>query len=167
MTVTEFLRSSHLFKGLPSDHLQLLLPCCREETAEKEAVIFREGEPAKSLYVVEEGRIGLRMTRDRPDGSSTGPTTVASVGPGEAFGWSAIIEPRFFTLTAIAVEPSKLILMEGTALREVLNLNRDIGYLVMVNVANLITERLAETREAFVYDRSWVHYQQRLSSDYR
>ena len=140
----------------------MLVPVCQEKVAIKDALILKQGDFARSLYLVDEGRIGLQMTLERPDGSSTGPKTVASIGPREAFGWSALVKPYRITLSATSVELSRLIAIEGPALLELLGRHRDIGYLVMANVASLIAERLAETREALVYDRSYVEYLQHL-----
>ena len=152
---------SSVFQGVPEEDLQSLVPLCREKMAIKDALVLKQGEPARFLYLVDEGRIGVQMALERPDGSSTGPKTVASIGPREAFGWSALVKPYRSTLSATAVELSRLIALQGSTLVELLGKHRNIGYLVMVNVASLIAERLAETREALVYDRSYAEYLQR------
>ena len=156
MTMERFLRESQLFRGVRNQHLQLFLPMCRQDSVTKGAPIFLEGEPARFLYIVTQGRVALEMRLERPDGSVAGPTTVASIGPGDAFGWSALVEPHILTLSAKAVEPSELLLIGADAFREVLGHYPDVGYRVMVNVAKLLAERLSQTREAFVYERSWV-----------
>lgn len=165
MSVERALKMSPVFQGLSEKDLELLVPVCREEVAIKGAVVLDQGEQAQCLYLVVEGRIGLHMNLERPDGSSTGRTTVASIGPQEAFGWHALVPPFRSTLAATAVELSRLYALEGSTLREILDQHRDMGYQVMVNVASLVAERLAETREAFVYDRSYVEYLQRLPKD--
>ncbi len=152
---------SSVFQGVPEEDLQLLVPLCQEKMAIKDALVLKQGEPARFLYLVDEGRIGIQMNLERPDGSSTGPKAVASIGPREAFGWSALVQPYRSTLSATAVEMSRLIALEGSTLLEHLGRHPNTGYLVMVNVASLIAELLAETREALVYDRSYVEYRQR------
>jgi len=71
------------------------------------------------------------------------------------------VEPYLSTLTVTAVEPCKLVSVDGASLRAALNHHKDIGYLVMANLTRLIAERLAETREALVYHRTWVEYVER------
>ena len=88
---------------------------------------------------------------------------MASLGPCEALGWSAIIELHLNNLSATAVEPTRLLHVEGSLVQEMLSLNNAMGYHVMENLAKLLGERLGETREALVFQRSWVHYQQQLS----
>lgn len=136
-------------------------------TLEKGDRIFEQGEPAVFIYIVQEGRVALEMTLERPDGSLTHTTTVASVGQGEAFGWSALVEPYVLTLSAKAVECCELILIEGQKLREVLKRDGDMGYLVMANVAKLLAGRLMRTREAFVYERNWLFDEKRGPQDFR
>ena len=153
---------SSVFQGISEEFLELVVPVCREEVAIKGALILKQGDPARFLYLVGEGRVALQITLERPDGSSTGPKTVASIGPREEFGWSALVKPYKSTLSATAVVPSRLVVLEGSTLLDLLNKHRDMGYLVMVNVASLIADRLAETGEAFVFDRSYVEYLQSL-----
>ena len=167
MSIREALRISSVFQGVSEEGLELVVPLCREEVAAADASILNQGEPARSLYLVSEGRVGLFMTLERPDGSSTGPKAVASIGPREAFGWSALVQPYISTISATGVEPSRLIVLEGSTLLELLSKHGDMGYLVMVNVATMITERLAETRESMVYDRSYVEYLQSLPKNMR
>ena len=117
MSIMQTLRESKLFAGVGEEHLQALVPAFRRIDVEKESIVLKEGEPARYVYLVEEGRVILHVNLERPDGSSTGPTTFASITPGEAFGWSALVEPRLNTLSASAAERSSLIRVEEAALR--------------------------------------------------
>lgn len=162
MTVKDTLRNCSLFSGVGGEDLERLAPAFSQMTAMKGDVILKEGEHAPSLYLIEEGRVSLQMTLERPDGSSTGPTPVASLGPGEAFGWLALIDLHLNTLSATVVEPTRLLHVEGSLVQEMLSLNKAMGFQIMGNLAKLLGERLGETREALVFQRSWVHYQQQL-----
>ena len=167
MSVKNTLKLSAVFHGVSDKDLDLLVPMCSSEVVAERADILTQGEPARNLYLVDEGRVGLHMTLKRPDGSSTGETAVASMAPPQAFGWFALIPPFVNTLSATAVEPCKLIALEGPALRELLDQHQDMGYLVMKNVVSLLAGRLAESREALVYHRSYEEYLQRQSKGKR
>ena len=151
-----FLSNSALLQGATSEELAPFISISKILTAKKGSAIFKEGQPAKDLYIVGTGRVALDMKLDRPDGSITPVTTVASIGPGEAVGLSAVIQPRAFTMSAQAVEDSQLVLMDGEKLKIVLDQNRRVGYIFMFNVAKLLAQRLSETREAFVFERAWL-----------
>ena len=160
MTADNPLGRSQVFKGLNDDEVSLFAPLREELAVEQGESIFREGNPARYLYVVEEGRVALTMTLSRPDGSVTHPTTVASLGPMEAFGWSSLVEPRLLRFSAVAVEPSRLTRLDGRALQDVMERHPSVGYRVMVNLTQLLGSRLARTREAFVYERDWTFRQE-------
>ncbi len=160
MTTEDTLSRCQLFGGLQQDEVGLFAPLREELAVEQGGSIFSEGKPARHLYVVEEGRVALTMTLSRPDGSVTHPTTVASLGPMDAFGWSALVEPRVLRFSAQAVEPSRLIRIDGRALQSVLEKHPSVGYRLMVNLTQLLGSRLARTREAFVYERDWTFRQE-------
>ena len=82
MTLENVLRNSSLFHNLSDLDIQHLVPISKHVEVEQGTDILREGEPVSHIHIVEEGRVALQMTLERPDGSSTGPTTVATVGPG-------------------------------------------------------------------------------------
>ena len=96
------------------------------------------------------------MTVNRPDGGATRPASVAILGPGEAFGWSSIVEPHISTLSAKAVDTASLISLEGTALWKALDHDRNAGYLVTVGLAKLLADRLVCTRESLILERGWA-----------
>jgi CRP-like cAMP-binding protein len=153
------LKSAPLFQGLSEEQLAIFEAIAKPMTAERGTRIIKEGDPARHLCIVRQGRVAIEMALERPDGSYTPRTTVASLGAGEAFGWSALVEPHVLTMSAYAIEPTELLMLEGHKVREVLEGNRQVGYVVMSNVAKLLTRRLTEAREALVYDRELLRRQ--------
>jgi CRP-like cAMP-binding protein len=155
MTIKAVLRGAHLFQQVTDRQLDLIIGLCRRVSVPTGRRIFEEGEPARAVYIVEKGRVALEMRLERPDGSMTDVTTVAAAGPGDAFGWSALVPPHVLTLSARTIEPSALLTIEGEGLRAILSQHSDVGYALMSNVAGLLASRLAQTREALVYERGW------------
>ena len=62
------------------------------------AVIFREGDPGEEMYVVQEGRVEIRV----------GEEVVETLGPGEIFGELALIDDQPRSATAVAVTASRV-----------------------------------------------------------
>lgn len=151
--LAETLRSSRLFEGISDEQVQKIIPLCRTLNVGKGTTIFREGESAKTIYLVRTGRAAVEMSLERPDGSTARSTVVASISPREAFGWSALVEPNVLTLSSKAMVATELVLIEGLGLRRLLDRSPRLGYRVMNNVAALLAERLADIREAFVAER--------------
>lgn len=120
-------------------------------------MLFRQGQPARALYVVEKGRAALELSLRHAEGASLAhPATVATVGPGEAIGWSAVVEPHIMTLSARSLGASSFILIDGMALTELLRKHKDMGFVFMEALCRLLAERLMQTRETLIYERGWA-----------
>jgi hypothetical protein len=81
MSIKQDLRVSSTFQSVPEDDLELVVPACREEVASKDAPIFKQGDAARSLYIVSEGRVSLHITLERPEGGSQCRTSGKFGGP--------------------------------------------------------------------------------------
>ena len=76
-------------------------------------VIFHEGEPGDSLYIVLSGKV--KLGRRSVDGREN---LVALMGPSDQFGELSLFDPGPRTTTAIAVTDSRLARMPKEALRQ-------------------------------------------------
>jgi tetratricopeptide (TPR) repeat protein len=75
----------------------------RERSFDRGALVFREGEPGDSLFLIESGRIELEKAA--PDGSAV---VVATIGPFELLGEMGAIDGAPHGVTARAIEPSRV-----------------------------------------------------------
>lgn len=78
-------------------------------------VLFREGDPGDSLYVIAQGKI--KLGRTSPDGREN---LVAILGPGEMFGELSLFDPGPRTMTATAVAETELLGLRNESLTAVL-----------------------------------------------
>lgn len=153
MTIVEMLEGSHIFEGLAESQLESLADIAKEEVYRAGQTIFREGEESKKLYILEEGKIILEMRIDLGQGRRSAPATIDAVVPGESFGWSALVEPYVFTLTAQCVDKCRLIALDGARLREMMKDDPALGYHVLQRLAKLIASRLMHTRQTLISER--------------
>ena len=152
----QLLQGCGLFAGLSDEQLQLLGTFSTRTQVEKGDVIVTEGRPARHLYTIQKGKVGMEMPVPKPNGVHTRPMVVAALGPGDAFGWSALVDPYLLTLSAKAMEQCDLVAVEAEALRETVQRYKDLGFVVLSNLTRLLAQRLALTRQALVYERGWV-----------
>ena len=145
------LERCQLFSGLGKEQMEAILPLCKQVSIEVGGVLFQEGEDSTALYVLEEGKIALEMPVKGRNGRPPQPRVVATLGPGEALGWSAIVEPHLISFTARAVQPCTLVCIDGAALRKLMKSHRELGYEVMAGVAKLLAHRLDQNRQALAY----------------
>jgi CRP/FNR family cyclic AMP-dependent transcriptional regulator len=86
-----------LFAGLPESDLERLASAADRRRLADTEVLFEQGEPASTLYVVVDGGLILRATGN---GRSV---IVQTLGPGEVVGWVAMREGATALSTGRAV----------------------------------------------------------------
>jgi CRP-like cAMP-binding protein len=105
------------------------------------AIVYREGDPASPLYVVEEGRVALEMTVP-----GRAPVTILTVGPGEIFGWSSLFYLRPKTSAARALVPSRALALDAAGFRALCDADPVFGYALTRRILQVVSERLKAAR---------------------
>lgn len=136
-----------LFKDVPASVLEKIASISQAHDFQKGQLIFREGEKAAELHFLIKGSIALRVNiMTRPDF-----VTVSFVEkPFECFGWSGLITPHYYTSSASCEEDCKTLTIPGDQLFNILENNPEAGFKVMYRVANLISDRLRNSRQALL-----------------
>ena len=138
------IHSNELLKTLTMDEVAKLIPLFSDFFAVEEALIFREGCAAAHLYLVTEGEIALQTSMRAPSRARSRRTTIAVCRPGEVMGWSALVEPYKYTLSAVAWVPSRMIRIESKMLRKVLDMYPEVGYKIMRSLSAVTSRRLRQ-----------------------
>ena len=143
--IVEGLRTCELFAPLGEQEVEglaaSLAGSCQIEAYEAGDTIFAQGEHTTRLYIVAEGQILLERTFYLGNRTATRP--VALLGKGRAMGWTALLYgPRYATASAICQKPTRVISVEGTVLRSVLEQESSIGFRVMERLACMLGDRL-------------------------
>lgn len=143
MVSLEVLRRYPFFCCLDDQQIKALAMVTDEVSFEPETIIFREGEPARYLYLLIEGSVDLYF-KGGPNGAEE--LLVGHVNPGEAFAISALIEPYTLTSGARAAEKSRALRLDGPATRALCELDCRMGYNLMRQAAAVALQRLNFTR---------------------
>ena len=100
----EILKAVPLFEGLSDDEIALLTERCSERRVASGERVFREGDAADGLYVVEAGAVTIvRDTVGQPV------QRLARLGPGGYFGEMGLLDNGVRTASAVASEASTLV----------------------------------------------------------
>jgi len=75
---------------------------------------------------------------------------VEIIPKGEPFGWSAVIGSRVYTMTARAMEPLKVIAIDGEKLLALFNKNPDIGFKVMEGLVSVVSQRVRSVKKTLL-----------------
>jgi len=142
LSAFEVLKRCEIFLGLADNELQKIveLPSCRERICQPKEVIFRAGEPAEHLYIIEEGQVDL-IVKIAASPDSAEQMVVCTIGKGGIFGWPAVVPPHIFTMTAISKGASKVIAIGGAEVRALFKQHPDIGYEVTQSLLRVIASR--------------------------
>ena len=136
------LQATPLFAGLPSDALEALVSRLVIVTLEPGDVLFREGDPGDSLYVVVEGEVAMQ---------TEGPPRVelARFGPGAFIGEVALMTDQPRAATVAALEPAELIQINRATLAAVLAEHGDVLRAVLRFVRDRLVDRWMRTSPLF------------------
>jgi hypothetical protein len=100
----EKLRQTPLFEGLSDAEASALSTFVEGVAVPTEAVVVRQGDVADALYLVQSGRVEVRLRS-----ASGGLTPVATIGPGEFFGEIGVLTDRPRMADVVALEPTELL----------------------------------------------------------
>ncbi len=153
----ERIRTAELFKGLSASRLLRLSTIGRPRTMRSGEYLFLLGDSAQHICIVASGQIDLCFPLSI--GGVVKDITVESAGPGKTVGWSALVKPFRFTLSARAPEPSEVIAFGRQDLLQVFESDQEIGRVVVDGIAELMANRLS------MFQALWAReLQRRLAS---
>ena len=145
MGCKEDLRHCELFAELEDAELEMICPLCSERSYSAGETIFAAEEQADELYVLREGRVTLQIQL-RSGVELSGDVTIEDLRPGHIFGWSSVVKQQRFTATARALEPTRVYALRTSDLNALFTKHTHIGFVVMKQLANVISSRLRHTR---------------------
>ena len=105
---------AQLFDGLPPDDLKSVLSRSSRQEAPKGSFLYHQGEPAKTMFLIEAGRVRLKEITD--DGREV---LIRLIYPGEVFG--AVIADALYRATAQADRPVRAHAWTARAFTELLD----------------------------------------------
>jgi CRP-like cAMP-binding protein len=136
------LKEIDLFKGLDNATMNEIANICSEETYAQNSVLFRKGDEAVCLYILEEGRVKLVI-------ENGGAITFSLDETGEVFGWSSMFEFGQYTSSGVCATDVKVIKIERNKLDKFFNLHPDVGFKVLKRLGKVISSRLSGAYHAY------------------
>ncbi len=132
------MRRAPLFAALDDEAGSALLSGMSTVRMERGDVLFREGDPGDTLYVIGEGKV--KLGRTSPDGREN---LIAILGPGEMFGELSLFDPGPRTMTATAVAEVQLMGLGNESLTGLLSGRPEVSKALLAALA----QRLRRTNE--------------------
>jgi len=159
------LRESELFSKLTGDQLTGIAVICSDTVVVEGTLLFSQGRRANRMYIVTDGLIALQMATRVPHATQSRRTNVAICGRGEVVGWSAMVDPFRYALSAMAWEQCRLIAIDAHLLRKALSANPGAGFHVMQSLSEIMSRRIQQVTMALVSERETTAARRRTMSD--
>lgn len=147
MNHRDILQDVKIFEGLREQQLQRIIDRCATVSFRQGQTIFSENSRNNELYAVLEGEVTINMWV--PDESRE--IVLSKIQPGHLFGELALVDDEPRSATAHASRDVTLLVMTRTAFFSLVEMEPEIGIIVMRNLLKVLTERLRLT------DAKWRH----------
>lgn len=147
MVSPELIRRYPFFGELTADQLKAVAMITEEASYNKESTLFEEGQPAVYFYLLMDGEIDLFYRSEKENQREQRKDLLAGViNSGDIFAISGLIEPYVYTATARTAKNSRILKIDAVALRNLMGMKCEMGYVLMRQIAKAAMERLGYTR---------------------
>ena len=136
----DYLRRSSLFAGLDPDAQAVVLGASRLHRIKKGAYFFYQDEPARTLYMLVEGRV--KFTQVTAEGQQV---LLRAIGPGEIFGTVAALGDALHPASAQATSDCVALIWRGEVVADLMGRFPRIA----LNVARFLSQRLKEFQDRY------------------
>jgi CRP-like cAMP-binding protein len=143
-----------LLKGLAPEDTERLLALGKRVAVATGGELFHLGDTADSIYVVTRGRLRLTLPMQVRDHEED--ILVEERSSGQTVGWSALIPPYQFTLTASAPLETEVMAFSRDELTNYFAAHPDTGYAFSLNLSSVIGHRLQ------LFQAMWLREIQRM-----
>jgi len=134
-----------LFDGLAPESVDRILAATRPIRLSRGGVLFHEGDRAESVYLIEGGKVAVRIST--PEGALV---TVAVLGPGSAVGELALLgDDEHRTATVQAVEPVVALTLRRRDFAELRRQHPSVTEFLVKSLAATVRRLDAQLVEAF------------------
>lgn len=141
MISPEVLRRYPYFATVSDETLKAVAMMAEEKTIPAGTEMFREGDPATSLYIITKGEVDIQYILGNGEHR-----TVDTLVDGDLLCWSALVEPYKTTANGIARKETHLVAIRGDRLRALCVSDPALGYRLLTQIARLLAHRLEGAR---------------------
>ena len=146
MISLDFLENVEAFSDLDDDQLTAIQGCCEIAEFKRGEEIFAAGETPEYFWVVLEGQVNL--TWDAPEGPHLPENTITTLSEGMPFGWSSLVPPYKYHLSAHCASRScKTVRIPTGRLLQLFEDDAQLGYKVMSKVMSVAGQRFHQLQD--------------------
>jgi CRP-like cAMP-binding protein len=137
MVEVDEIKQLEFFNVFSQEQLEELSKITEKRIYKKGALIYQRGYVANHIYIVNKGLISLNRLEF---GEKIG-ISFEKREHGELFGTACFMEPQEYTLTAVCMEDSEVMVLDTDKLFEICERDPELGYKFIKEVAQIYFER--------------------------
>lgn len=140
--ICKALERSEFFRGLQKSDIEKIAGLCQVRIYEPGQYVFQQGDRGQDILIIAEGKVALERAVEL--GSRRGNVLIGLLGKGRVFGcWSTLIgEPHNLLSSALCQLPTKVLVLKGSDLREVMLQNTALGFRVLERLCFVLRDRI-------------------------
>ena len=135
----EVLRDHPFTQGFSEPHLAELAASATEVKFREDQIIFPAGDESRHFYLVVSGSLCVEIS------TPVYTVCIQAVGPGQAFGWSALLDHEHTMFQVRAREASTALCLDGVQICEACRRDPAFGFEFLRRVLDLVAHRLRAT----------------------
>ncbi len=151
MVSIQLLEKLPIFKEFNSSELEKILGICSTEHYELGDCLFKEGDAAKEMWIVIEGKVELRfeLPDNRPSTSESMVSSHQKETPeSQVFGWSCFIPPYKMRLSAYCnSRRCQVLKIDIGNLNQIMAEDKEIGFKIMYYLVQVIGFRFKQMQD--------------------
>jgi CRP-like cAMP-binding protein len=142
-TLAAVLRAHAFTRGLSDSQIDTLAALATPVTFEESQVILESGERSTSFYLLVEGSVAVELRTPRYA------VCVQAVGPGQAFGWSALLDHQDTVFEVRSRERCTALRLGGAALSAAFQTDAPLGVEILRRTLQIVAGRVKATELRF------------------
>src|SRR5580658_4107104 len=139
MTHSEILKAHSFTSGLTESHVAKLAEFAHEVNFREDEIILVAGQQSKHFYLLLEGSVCIEV------GARSYVVWVQILNPGDAFGWSALLDHHDTLFQVRAREASRALCLDGERLSAALHSDSELAAEILRRTLTLVAGRVQAT----------------------
>jgi CRP-like cAMP-binding protein len=137
MLSLDFLETVEAFQNISDDQLLALKQCGQKAVLKKGEMLFTEGEESEAVWIVMEGKVGLKY--DLPRSTVSIRNSVSFISEPQVFGWSCFVPPYKYRMSAYCTTRTcEAFKMNKEQLIQLFADDAEIGYSIMTYLTTIV-----------------------------
>lgn len=141
MDIKKVIKENELFKGLPGNAIDEIAPMFDKVYFKHGETIISKGDKEGELFLVMDGKVNLEIDMSE----ESDPVLLTQISKNEVFGELCLLNNYWRAANAVAMDDSVLLKINRDVLLSFFASYPNTGYIVMRNLAEILSTRLVAT----------------------